>query len=227
MALESSAISAGAAVIDGEKLVAESFVNAGLTHSVTLLPLVRSCFDNAGLSVDDIDRFAVSAGPGSFTGVRIGVATLKGLAFSSDKPCVAVSTLEALAYNLLGFGCTALAVMDARCSQVYAAAFDCADKITRLCEDRAVMISDLPELIKNSKNDIVLLGDGAQLCYNELKYVSERIRLAPSNLRFQRASSVARAADEGAGAVCSAAELKPVYLRLPQAERELKRRQNA
>lgn len=224
LALEASAVSAGAAIMDGDKLVCEAFVDAGLTHSVTLLPLVDSCLKNAGLKVSDLDLIAVSNGPGSFTGVRIGVATVKGLAFADDIPCRAISTLEAMAYNLLGFECTALCVMDARCSQVYAAAFDCGEKITRLCEDKALKISELPELIKNSKKGVVLLGDGAELCYNDKNCASSGFRLAPAHLRRQRAAAVAMAAVAGAGESCAASELCPVYLRVPQAERELKKR---
>ena len=134
LALESSAVSAGAAVSVDGKIVAENFVNAGLTHSQTLLPMVDACLKTANSTVSDIDAVAIANGPGSFTGIRIGVAAVKGLCFGGKK-CIGVSTLEAMAYNLFGADCIALCVMDARCSQVYTAMFDCGEKITRLCED--------------------------------------------------------------------------------------------
>ncbi len=227
LAVESSAISASAAVTENGKILSEVFVSAGLTHSQTLLPMVNSCLETAKLSLADVDALAVANGPGSFTGIRIGVAAVKGLAFPSKKVC-AVSTLEGMAYSLLGADCIACCVMDARCSQVYMALFYCGEKIERLCEDRAVMIAELPEIIekfkKDLKKDVILLGDGAELCYNNLKSVYNNISLSPVSVRFQRASGVALAAENGAGEFMQPEKLKPVYLRVPQAERELKKR---
>ena len=227
LALESSAVSAGAAVSVDGKIVAENFVNAGLTHSQTLLPMAEACLRTANTTVADVDAVAIANGPGSFTGIRIGVAAVKGLCFGGKK-CIGISTLEAMAYNLLGAECIALCVMDARCSQMYTAVFDCGEKIVRLCEDKAVMIADLPEMIENAKKDIkkdvIILGDGAELCYNYLKTVCDNVRLAPMLSRYQRASGVAFAAECGAGERVAADKLTPVYLRVPQAERELKKR---
>lgn len=228
LALESSAVSAGAAVVQDGKIISESFVNAGLTHSRTLLPLADACLKTADISFDDIDAVAVANGPGSFTGIRIGVAAVKGLCMGGKK-CFGISTLEGMAYNLLGADCIALCVMDARCSQVYTAMFDCGEKIIRLCEDKAVMISELPEMAekakKELKKDIIILGDGAELCYNYMKTVCSGISLAPVNVRFQRAAGVALAA-ECAGQAIPAEQLRPVYLRVPQAERELKKKRS-
>ena len=228
LAFESSAVSAGAAVSVDGKIVAENFVNAGLTHSQTLLPMVEACLKTANTSVNDLDAVAIANGPGSFTGIRIGVAAVKGICFGGKK-CIGVSTLEAMAYNLLGANCIALCVMDARCSQVYTAVFDCGEKITRLCEDKAVLIADLPEMIENAKKDIkkdvIILGDGAELCYNYLKTVCNGVSLAPVNVRYQRAAGVALAA-EYVGELIEADALKPVYLRVPQAERELKKKRS-
>ena len=123
-----------------------------------------------------------------------------------------------------GVDCVALCAMDARCSQVYMAMFDCENDVVRLCEDKAVMIAEIPEMIKNFKKDVIILGDGAELCYNYLKTVCDNVRLAPVLSRYQRASGVAVAAECGAGERVSADELNPVYLRVPQAERELKKR---
>ena len=228
LALESSAVSAGAAVSENGKVVAENFVNAGLTHSQTLLPMVDACLRTANATVEDMDAVAIAHGPGSFTGIRIGVAAVKGLCFGGKK-CIGVSTLEAMAYNVFGADCIALCVMDARCSQVYTALFDCSEKITRLCEDKAVMIAELPEMIekakKDIKKDVIILGDGAELCYNYLKTVCNGVSLSPVNVRYQRAAGVALAA-EYAGELIEADALKPVYLRVPQAERELKKKRS-
>ena len=199
LAIESSAVCASAAVSENGKIVSECFVNAGLTHSQTLLPMVKSCLDTA--------------------------ATAKGLAFAG-KECRAVSTLEGMAYNFLGVPCSVCCVMDARCHQVYTAAFACGESVTRLCEDRAMLISELPELLKNLKKPVYLLGDGADLCYNYLKSVGADVLLAPPHLKYQRASGVALAAEQAAGQACDGDSLKPVYLRVPQAERELKKRQS-
>lgn len=229
LAVESSAVCASAAVTENGKIISETYVSAGLTHSQTLLPMVSSCLDAAKLTLQDIDAIAVANGPGSFTGIRIGVAAVKGLAFP-DKQCYAVSTLYGMAHNLDGADCIALCAMDARCSQVYTALFNCGEKVTRLCEDKAVMIAELPEMIekvkKDLKKDIIILGDGAELCYNYLKTVCDSVKLAPPAVRFQRASGVALAAENGAGQAVMPGELVPVYLRVPQAERELKKKRS-
>lgn len=223
LAVESSAVSASAAVCDNGRIISENYINAGLTHSQTLMPMIKNCMDTAGVTLSDIDIVAVAHGPGSFTGIRIGIAAVKGIAFGG-KECCGVSTLEAMAYNLKGTDCIALCAMDARCSQVYMAMFDCGDDVVRLCEDKAVMIAEIPEMIKNLKKDIIILGDGAELCYNYLKTVCDNVRLAPMLSRYQRASGVAFAAECGAGERVAADKLTPVYLRVPQAERELKKR---
>lgn len=223
LAVESSAVSASAAVCDNGRIISENYIDAGLTHSQTLMPMIKNCMDTAGVTLSDIDLVAVAHGPGSFTGIRIGIAAVKGIAFGG-KECCGVSTLEAMAYNLKGTDCIALCAMDARCSQVYMAMFDCGDDVVRLCEDKAVMIAEIPEMIKNLKKDIIILGDGAELCYNYLKTVCDNVRLAPMLSRYQRASGVAFAAECGAGERVAADKLTPVYLRVPQAERELKKR---
>lgn len=223
LAVESSAVSASAAVCDNGRIISENYINAGLTHSQTLMPMIKNCMDTAGVTLNDIDLVAVAHGPGSFTGIRIGIAAVKGIAFGG-KECCGVSTLEGMAYNLKGTDCVALCAMDARCSQVYMAMFDCGDEVVRLCEDKAVMIAEIPEMIKNLKKDVIILGDGAELCYNYLKTVCDNVRLAPVISRYQRASGVALAAECGAGERVTADKLTPVYLRVPQAERELKKR---
>ena len=228
LSVDTSAQVAGAAVYDGEKLLADFNVNAGLTHSQTLMPLCEAALSSAGLTVGEIDAFAVSAGPGSFTGIRIGVSAIKGLAAASGKPCIPVSTLEGMAYNFPAEEGILCCVMDARCKQVYNALFRWENgTLRRLCDDRALSIKDLGEDLLKFDEKIFLIGDGADLCYNELKGVLPLLRQVPPHLRLQRAASVALAAWPRAeeGKTCSAAELMPIYLRLPQAERELLQKQ--
>lgn len=226
LAVESSAVSAGAVIIEDGKILAESYLNVGLTHSETLLPMVEQVLNLTGLSAAEMDCFAVAQGPGSFTGIRIGVATVKGLAFPRNTPCVGVSALEAMAYQLSGFDCYASCVMDARRSQVYHALFRIRDGIVeRISPDEAVSIDSLRQEIKKF-NEIpyIFIGDGAALCYNTLEEYKGIVRLAPSHLMFQRAAGVAMAAEAAAarGEQVEPGELVPTYLRLAQAQRELK-----
>jgi tRNA threonylcarbamoyladenosine biosynthesis protein TsaB len=185
--------------------------------------MVEDMLKNAALSVSDVDTFAVNVGPGSFTGVRIGVAAVKGLAFAQEKPCAAVSTLHSMAYNFIGLPGvqTVCAVMDARCAQVYTALFEVnGDTVTRLTEDAALPIAELKLQLAALGKTVILVGDGAQLCYTALKDEVDALVLAPDHLRYQSAEGVALAAQTAE--TCSAAALQPKYLRLPQAERELK-----
>lgn len=227
LALESSACAASAAVAEDGKLLGEAFLNVGLTHSQTLLPLADAVLKSAGISLAEIGAFAVTSGPGSFTGVRIGVAALKGLAFPFDRPCVPLSTLEVIAYGLAGQDCTVCAAMDARCAQVYTALFSWkGGTFARLTEDAALKIEALPELLRQAKSPVVFAGDGAALCLEAIGGQVPAGRLAPAQARYQRAASAALLAAEklrcGDGVPSDA--LTPSYLRMPQAERELKRK---
>ncbi len=222
LAVDSSAVSAGAAVFDGDKLLSESFVNAGLTHSRTLMPMVNGALGNAGLTIEDIDAFAVSRGPGSFTGVRIGVAAVKGLAFPGDKPCAGVSTLEAMAYNFTDEDCTVCTLMDARRSQVYTALFSVSGvRVTRLSEDGAKSIEDVASEISGISGKIYLCGDGSKLHCETLKAANPAVILPAENRRYQRAYGVGLAAIANGG-FASSALLEPAYVRPSQAERELR-----
>lgn len=230
LALESSAAACSAALCRDGALVAQSFQCSGLTHSRTLLPMVNDLLKNCGESLDGVDVIAVAAGPGSFTGLRIGVATAKGLAWAGEKPCAPCSTLESMAWPLAHMeGRVIVCAMDARRKQVYNALFRATgDGLERLCPDRALSLTELGEELKNFPESKIVVGDGAQLCYNTL---NEQIpmELAPVHLRLQSAWGVARAAEElaKAGGLVSGAELVPVYHRLSQAERErLEREQN-
>ena len=214
--LECSAAAASAAIYRDEKLLGEEFLNVPQTHSVTLLPMAKSLLEHTGIFPAQIDYYAVSRGPGSFTGLRIGIAAIKGLAFPDDTPCIGVSTPEAIAYGLLGFEGTVIPMMDARCGQVYNAIFRSEGGIiTRQCADRAVRLEELAQELSGMSGRIILAGDGAELAH---KSTGEKYELAPYILRYQRGSGVCYAA-QGKELIDPAA-LMPSYLRLPQAERE-------
>ena len=221
LAVDTSAVCACVAVTEDGKILSESSINTGLTHSRTLMPMIDSVLRNGEIAMDSIDMFSCSVGPGSFTGIRIGVAAIKGLCDALGKKCVPVSTLEALAYNLVGRNCTAVSVMDARCNQVYCAVFLIdGNEVSRLTEDMALKIEDLGKLLEDYEN-IIFVGDGAKLCHKALGYEK-----APANCEYQKGSSVCFAAMNHINEALPSKELLPVYLRLPQAERELKAKQN-
>ena len=223
LSLESSAKAASAALTEDGHLIAQYYQNCGLTHSRTLLPLTAALLENCGLRPEEVDALAVAAGPGSFTGVRIGISTVKGLALGWDRPCFAVSTLESMAQPLLPGSSLICAVMDARAGQVYNALFDWEDGLRRLCEDRAIALPQLYEELLRQKKSVILVGDGAQLCYNTWKDMPLPLTLAPEPLRMQSAYGVSLAAERQMAQgipPCSAQELAPFYLRMPQAERE-------
>ncbi len=230
LALESSATAASVALCEDEALIAQSFRDTGLTHSQTLLPMTEELLAHCGLTVADLDLIAVAAGPGSFTGLRIGVATAKGLAWAAQLPCAGCSTLEAMAWNLAGLDGELCAAMDARRHQVYNARFRAENgTITRLTEDRAIALEDLIEELRGTKTTQIVLGDGAQLCCEALTAAGIPARLAPPNLRQQTAWGVARLGLElaKAGRTVPPEELVPVYHRLSQAERERLAREKA
>lgn len=223
LALESSAVACSVAVCEEEELIAQSFQHSGLTHSRTLLPMCGDLLKNCGLTLEEMDVIAVAAGPGSFTGLRIGVAAAKGLAWPGNKPCAGVSTLEAMAWSLAHVEGDICPVMDARRNQVYNARFQAGGgSLTRLCPDRAISIEELAGELEARKKTQILVGDGAVLCYNELTKRGLPVELAPPHLRLQRAWGVARGALELArkDGLVAAAALTPVYHRLSQAERE-------
>ena len=223
LALETSAVTASAAVTEDEKLLAQSFQDSGLTHSATLMPMVSDLLKNTGLVLRDMDVIAVAVGPGSFTGVRIGVAAAKGLAWAEDKPCAPCATLESMAWQCAHVEGEICAVMDARRKQVYNARFLArAGVLTRLSEDRAISVEELTEEIKKSGNTQILVGDGAALCYNAFETAGVPAVLMPPHLIYQTAWGVARAALElaRAGKLVPAGQLTPQYHRLSQAERE-------
>ncbi|MBR2387828.1 MAG: tRNA (adenosine(37)-N6)-threonylcarbamoyltransferase complex dimerization subunit type 1 TsaB [Clostridia bacterium] len=221
LAFDSTAVTASVAVAEDERLLAEITLNNGNTHSETLLPMAESLFRMLSITAEDIDLFATSSGPGSFTGVRIGAATLKGMAFGRGKPCVGISTLEALAYNLRTHKGIICPVMNARRSQVYTAIFESdGERVTRLSEDMAIAAEELDERLSPYTLPVYLVGDGIEValeCFKKTKAIA-----ASENERYQSGYSVSQVALAlyKEGKYTSDAEVTATYLRLSQAERE-------
>jgi len=236
LAIESSAKSASVAVCKDAELMGQYFQNSGLTHSRTLLSMAESLLGNIGVRTSDVDLVAVSSGPGSFTGVRIGVSAAKGFAWGADIPVCGVSTLEAMAYQIQEPGVLLCPVMDARRSQVYNALFEWKDgALFRLCDDRAISLEDLATELSSFHSPsgsplstlssqlpapVLLVGDGTMISYEHLNSAGIQCRMAPTLLRNQTAYGVALAAIKAEA--MSAINLEPSYLRPSQAERELK-----
>ncbi|MED9993721.1 MAG: tRNA (adenosine(37)-N6)-threonylcarbamoyltransferase complex dimerization subunit type 1 TsaB [Oscillospiraceae bacterium] len=223
LAFESSAKPASAALVKDGQLLSQYMQCSALTHSRTLLPMAEDMLKNAELRLSDVDLIAVAHGPGSFTGIRIGVSTVKGLAWAAEKPCVGVSTLEAMAWHGLAVGGYICPVMDARRSQVYNALFKIENgRPVRMTEDRPIALEELAKEVTALGAPVFLIGDGAALCFEYFTAHGVPCVMAPDNLRWQDAWGVAMAAaDKTPG---NADELLPVYLRLSQAERERQER---
>ena len=223
LAFETSAKAGSVALMKDGVLLAESYQNTGLTHSQTTLPMAQNLIESCGYQPGDIEAVAVAAGPGSFTGVRIGVAAAKGFAWGRQLPCYGVSTLEAMAFGLGINAGYVLPVMDARRAQVYTALFYAQEgRLTRRTEDRAISLQELGEELKNLSEPVFLVGDGSILCYNTLKDLVPALTLPAEHHLHQRAAGVALAAMAkiAAGENGDGSTLQPNYLRLSQAERE-------
>lgn len=224
LAIDCTAKSVSVALARDGKLIFEAFLNIPLTHSETLMPLVEQALENCKLSLKDIDAFAITAGPGSFTGVRIGMSAVKGLAFAENKPVFSFSVLEvmALAFKLKGFSGIICSLMDARCNQFYNAVFEINNgEVKRITEDRIIVINDLEkelETLYNNKS-VIFVGDGAELF---VKNASKPFgSTAPQNLLIQSAAPMAVAASiMDIKNALSPESIMPVYLRKSQAERE-------
>ena len=219
LALESSAKAASVAYLKDGELMAQYYQASGLTHSRTLLSMTEDMLKSLDMKVTDMDGIAVAMGPGSFTGIRIGVAAAKGLSWGANKPVCGVSTLEAMAHHCCDDRYIICPVMDARRNEVYNGLFKYENgSIVRLTEDRAISLKDLSEEAKNSDKTFFLVGDGAMLCYNYFTDNGIDAVLAPANVRLQSAWGVGKAAESGE--FSDPGELTPNYLRLSQAERE-------
>ena len=231
LSVECSAGPASCAIIDDGKILASSFINAHLTHSQTLVPMIINMLSNSATKLSDIDNIAVAVGPGSFTGLRIGISAVKGLCAATKIKCIPVSTLEGMAEHFINKNCIVCAVMDARCNQFYNALFEIKNgNTTRLCEDRALLGNELRAEIEklSTTTEIIICGDGADLFY---KTVSDlpNITLADEHLKFQSAVGIGMFAYKNINFIStiSPEELLPTYLLLPQAERELKAKTEA
>ena len=223
LAFETSAKSCSAAIHDGKSLLAESYQNSGLTHSQTLMVMAEDLLKVCGKSAADVTHLAAAAGPGSFTGIRIGVSAAKGFAWGAEKPVYGVSTLESMALGLGVWSGYICCCMDARRNQVYNAIFLAENgELKRISEDRAIALSDLKTELAHLDGPIYLVGDGAALAHKTLSQDIPELILPPEHRQHQRAGGVALAAlaamDRGENA--DGAALQPNYLRLSQAERE-------
>ena len=223
LAFETSAKAASVALTENGKLLGESYQNTGLTHSQTLMVMAEDLLKQCGKAVSDLTAVAVAEGPGSFTGVRIGVAAAKGMAWGAELPCYGISTLEAMAVSLGAYQGYICPCMDARRNQVYNALFYVNQgKLERVKEDRAIALSDLSEELKALEGPIFLVGDGSVLTHKTLSNEIPALILPPEHRMHQRAVGVALLAEAKAqaGESGDAAALQPNYLRLSQAERE-------
>lgn len=232
LTIDTSSVTACSGVVDIEReaVLSESFIDVPLTHSQTVLPMTQCVLSHADMTFDEIDLLAVCNGPGSFTGVRIGVAAVKGLGFEKELPVAPVSTLQALAYNFVGVPLQAVvcAVMDARCRQVYTATFRLKNgTVERLTEDEAMSVDDCKARLRELGETVVFVGDGAVMCYEACKD-DLSCCAAPPHLRYVRPIGIALAAKQlvKEEKLISSSQLQPTYLRLPQAERELKAKQS-
>ncbi len=241
--IDSSGLVASVAIMENDKLVAEYTINNKKTHSQTLLPMLEEIVKNAGLEMKEIDAIAIAAGPGSFTGLRIGAATAKGLGLALKKPIVAVSTLDALAYNLYGTDSLVCPIMDARRNQVYTGIYEFVSEDTEcnsetkngglfgkyglniIKEPCAVPIEEIADALNALNREVIFLGDGVPVFAEQLQNLMKvSYSFAPGHLRLQKAGCVASLGIEKfkAGICEDAAEHSPEYLRLSQAERERK-----
>jgi len=220
LAIESSAKAASVALCEDGTLISQYYQASGLTHSRTLLSMTEALLSNLETKVTDLDGIAVAKGPGSFTGIRIGIAAAKGLAWGAELPLCGVSTLEAMAYHGTDDRFIICPVMDARRSQVYNALFSASDrKPSRITADRAISLEELMSDAKQFDKPFYFIGDGANLCFEAFKKAGITCSLAPENLRLQSAWGVASAA-MNLSAFEAPGLLEPNYLRLSQAERE-------
>ena len=223
LAFETTAKAGSVALMDEQKLLGESYQNTGLTHSQTLMVMAEDLMKQCGKTVADVTAVAVAEGPGSFTGVRIGVAAAKGFAWGGELPCYGVSTLESMALTLGAYQGYVCPCMDARRNQVYNALFAAeGGKLRRVQPDRAISLAELGEELKTLEGPVFLVGDGAALAYRTLAGEIPHLVLPPEHRQHQRASGVALAAAQkiAAGETGDGNALTPNYLRLSQAERE-------
>lgn len=225
LALESSSMVASAALITEESLIAEYTMNHKKTHSQTLLSMIDEIVKMSETNLEEIDAIAVSGGPGSFTGLRIGSATGKGLGLALRKPMIHIPTMDAMAYNFFGTDKLICPMMDARRSQVYTGIYECNENLVIKSEQDLLLIDEIVEKLNEMGREVILLGDGVPM---NLEYIKLNLKvpflIAPPHLNRNKASSVAALAINyyKEGKTQEAREHLPNYLRASQAERELK-----
>lgn len=227
--IDTCSMSSSASVLGDERMIAQFSVNHKKTHSERIMPQIGNMLEAADISIDDIDAFAAAVGPGSFTGVRIGVATAKALAQARNKPCIAVSALEALATGVVTFDGIISPILDARRNQVYNALFECDGKeLKRLTSDRALPLEELIAELKSTDKNIIFTGDGVPVFKDLIKEaLGDKAFFAPLPLMFNQAANVALVAQEKLkkGETVTYEKLVPEYVRLSQAEQEKLRRE--
>lgn len=230
LAIDTSGASASAAVADGAELIGEYTLNHGKTHSRLLMPMTDRLLTDAGLDISDMDLIAVSTGPGSFTGIRIGVAAAKGLAYALKKPLIGVNTLETLAYGIYAPSCVIVPMIDARNENVYAAAYECADGLTEIIKPCAVSVDELCGMLCGiDERRLLLVGDGAAAYGDKVREaLGAAVECEPRYMNLPRAAALAARAYEiySDGGEYPSYAVKPLYLKKSQAERELETHRN-
>ena len=229
LSIDSSSKVATVAILKDDVLLGEYILNDKREHSVILVPLIENLLKECNLTIDDIDGYVVSKGPGSFTGLRIGMATIKGMSFGNNKPYISISSLDALAYNLISFNGIICPIMDALRENVYTALYkNNNDNLEKIMDYTAMDIDKLVDLLKNKNEDVIFVGDGV---YKHKQYICDnfpKAHFAPTHLNIIRASSLGelglKLLKDG---VYDDSNSSPIYLKKPQAERELERRLNA
>ena len=229
LSIDSSSKVATVAILKDDVLLGEYILNDKREHSVILVPLIENLLKECNLTIDDIDGYVVSKGPGSFTGLRIGMATVKGMSFGNNKPYISISSLDALAYNLISFNGIICPIMDALRENVYTALYkNNNDNLEKIMDYTAMDIDKLVDLLKNKNEDVIFVGDGV---YKHKQYICDnfpKAHFAPTHLNIIRASSLGELGlqllKDG---FCDDSNSSPIYLKKPQAERELERRLNA
>ncbi|MBQ7522745.1 MAG: tRNA (adenosine(37)-N6)-threonylcarbamoyltransferase complex dimerization subunit type 1 TsaB [Clostridia bacterium] len=230
LAMDSSSKAVSVAYLRDGKILGQFYLNAGLSHSTTLMPMTENLLKTASLSLKNVDCFAVSIGPGSFTGLRIGISAIKGLSFAENKPCVGVSSLEAIAYNFYGSDTLVCSVIDARCQRFFCSFFRCHKdgSVDRLTNDQTLSTDEIITFIRQnySAETITLSGDGSELAYSLLNHHLPNLEVAPKHLRYPQSNSVALIGEKLAksGKTVTAQQLLPLYFALPQAQRELQKK---
>lgn len=225
VAIDTSGPTASCAVMRDGEIIHSVFLNQGLTHSETIMPALDEAMTNAQIDCSQVDAFAAVAGPGSFTGVRIGVCAVKGLAHAHNTPCASVDALEALAMNVIGFDGIACPILDARRGQVYCAAFDVRGELpVRVLPDQALELNAYLAQLPQDRR-LIFVGDGLRVHADAiLRALGDRAVIAAANLRNLRAEAACILANAHRDQWMEARKLVPIYLRAPQAERERDRR---